>query len=130
MVAQLNDLAMDAAYDFVDQATDVRVISAYARDDSLATVVTNTVATTTMTIDTGDYTKADGDAGNGSRKVTMAAKSGVSVTTTTTGTTLHVALTKTGDTQARLVTTVTTQALTSGNTVNIPSWKHEFGIPA
>lgn len=127
MPAQLHDAAMDAAYDYVDQATTVRVISSYALDNSHATVVTNTLASTSMTADT-DYTKADGDAGNGSRKVTMAAKNGVSVSAS--GTATHVALTLTSDTTVRLVTTCTSQALTSGNTVNIPAWKHEFGIPS
>lgn len=128
MPKQLHDAAMDAAYDYVDQADTVRVISAYALDDTHATVVTNTLASGSMTVDTGDYTKADGDAGNSSRKVTMAAKNGVSVSAT--GTATHVALTRTADTSVRLVTTCTSQALTSGNTVNIPSWKHEFGIPS
>jgi hypothetical protein len=126
-VKQLHDAAMDAAYDYVDQADVIRVLTTYALDDSHATVVTNTLASTAMTPDT-DYTKADGDAGNGSRKVTMAAKNGVSVGTT--GTATQVALTKTSDTTVRLVTTCTSQALTSGNTVNIPAWKHEFGIPS
>lgn len=127
MPKQLYDTALDAAYDDLDQATTIRVISAYAIDDSHATVVTNTLASTSMTADS-DYTKADGDAGAGSRKVTMAAKNGVSVSAS--GTATHVAITHTSNTTVRLVTTCTSQALTSGNTVNIPSWKHEFGIPS
>lgn len=126
MVKELSIPAMDAAYDVVDQADVIRVLSAYAAGDTHATVVTNTLASTAMTVDT-DYTKAQGDAGARSRKVTMAAKSGVSVGTT--GTATHVALTRTADTTVRLVTECTSQALTSGNTVNIPTWKHEFGIP-
>lgn len=126
MPKQLYDAALDAAYDVVDQADTVRVISAYALDDTHATVVTNTLASTAMTVDT-DYTKADDAAGAGSRKVTMAAKNGVSVGTT--GTATHIALTRTSDTSVRLVTTCTSQALTSGNTVNIPSWVHGFGVP-
>lgn len=126
-VKQLYDTALDAAYDVVDQADTVRVLTTYALDDTHATVVTNTLASTAMTVDTGDYTKADGGAGAGSRKITMAAKSGVSVGTS--GTATQVALTRTSDTSVRLVTTCTSQALTSGNTVNIPSWTHEFSVP-
>jgi hypothetical protein len=126
MPKQLYDTALDAAYDVLDQATTIRVISAYALDDTHATVVTNTLASTTMTADT-DYTKADGAGGAGSRKVTLAAKNGVSVSAS--GTATHVAITHTADTTVRLVTTCTSQALTSGNTVNIPSWTHEFSVP-
>lgn len=125
MVAQLHDSAMDAAYDVVDQGNAVHVITGYAADDTRATVIAASLATTAMTINTGDYTKADGAAGNRSRRVTMAAKSGVSVTVT--GTATHVAIIDA--TNVLLVTTCTSQALTSGNTVNIPTWQHEFGVP-
>jgi hypothetical protein len=128
MPIELSIAAMDAAYDVVDQADVVRVLSAYTAGDTHATLVTNNLASTAMTVDTGDYTKAQGDAGARSRKVTMAAKSGVSVSAS--GTATHVGLTRTADTSVRLVTTCTSQALTSGNTVNIPSWKHEFAPPA
>jgi hypothetical protein len=124
MVAQLHDSAMDAAYDIVDNANAVYVITAYSLDTTRATVITTPLATVAMT-PTSDYTKADGDAGNGSRKVTMAAKNAVSVGNS--GTATHVALVDA--TNVLLVTTCTSQALTSGNTVNIPAWKHEFGIP-
>jgi len=127
MPAQLHDAAMDAAYDYVDQADVVRVISSYSLDNTHAQVVTATLATTSMTIDTGDYAKTDGAAGVGSRKLDMLAKNAVAVTVTATAT--HVALCKASDTTVRLVTTCTSQALTNGNTVNIPTWKHEFGIP-
>ena len=127
MVAQLHDSAMDAAYDVVDQGNAVYVITAYNADDTRTTITTGTVplATTAMTINTGDYTKADGDAGARSRKVTMAAKNAVSVTQS--GTATHVAIVDA--TNVLLVTQCTSQVLTSGNTVNIPSWKHEFGQP-
>ena len=126
MPKQFYDTALDAAYDVLDLATTVRVISAYALNDTHATVVTNTLASATMVANT-DYTKAVGSGGAGSRKVTMAAKSGASVAAT--GTATHVAITETTDTSVRLVTTCTSQALTSGNTVNIPAWSHEFGVP-
>lgn len=125
-VKQVHDAALDAAYDYIDQSDVIRVITAYALDDTHATVVTNTLASTAMTPDT-DYTKADGAAGAGSRKVTVAAKNGVSVSAS--GTATQIALTKTSDTTVRAVTTCTSQALTSGNTVNIPSWEHTFGVP-
>lgn len=64
-----------------------------------------------------DFTKAAGSPTG--RKVTVAAKNGVSVTAT--GTATHVAVIRTADSTLRAVTTCTSQALTSGNTVNIPA---------
>jgi hypothetical protein len=126
-VKWINDLAADAAFDYIDQCDHMRALTTYVAGDAHATVVTNTLADAAMTPDT-DYTKAQGDAGAGSRKVTTAAKNGVSVATS--GTATQVALTRTADTSVRAVTTCTSQALTSGNTVNFPAWKIEHGIPA
>lgn len=99
--------------------------------DKVATGVTYTVcstqpttyaeATTTYTLasvtTTGaDFTKAVGSP-NG-RQVTVASKSAVSVTAS--GTAAHLAICD--GTTLLYVTTVTSQALTSGNTVTIPSW--------
>lgn len=68
----------------------------------------------------GDFTNADGDTSG--RKVTVAAQNAVPVDTT--GTATHVCL----DDGATLlqVTTCTSQALTSGNTVNVPAYDVEF----
>lgn len=75
-----------------------------------------------------DFTIANGDgAGNTPRKVTSGAKSSVSVGTS--GTATHVAWIDTSNTILLEVTTCTSQALTSGNTVNIPAWKMELGAP-
>lgn len=75
-----------------------------------------------------DFTIANGDgAGTTPRKVTMTAKSGVSIGTS--GTATHVALVDTVNSLLLYATTCTSQALTSGNTVNIPAWKIELGAP-
>jgi len=81
------------------------------------------------TMASGDFTVANGDgAGNTPRKVTMAAKSGASVFRTASAD--HVAIVKPGNasTPPELfeVTTCTSQSLTSGNTVNFPTWKIEI----
>jgi len=120
-----NDAAMDSALDYYDQCDHQRVLSAYTAGDSHATVVSNTLADAAMTPDT-DYTKANGDTSG--RKITVAAKNGVSVTTT--GTATHVALTRSADSSVRFVNTCTSQALTSGNTVNIPAYDIEIADPA
>lgn len=118
------DIVLDAPADVIDQANVQHAISAYSAGDSYATVVGNSLADAAMTVNS-DYTKADGDT-NG-RKVTVAAKSGITVDTS--GTATHVALVSSGDTTVRYVTTCTSQALTSGNTVNFPAWKVEFADP-
>jgi hypothetical protein len=72
-----------------------------------------------------DYTLATGDVSG--RKVTTATKSGVTVGTT--GTATHLVLANTTDSTLRLVTTVTSQAVTSGGTVDIPGWSYELQAP-
>lgn len=75
-----------------------------------------------------DFTIAAGDgAGTTPRKVTMGAKSGVTIANS--GTATHVALIDTVNSVLLLVTTCTSQALTAGNTVNFPAWKDELGAP-
>lgn len=73
----------------------------------------------------GDYTNANGDVSG--RKLTVAAKNGVSVSAT--GTSNHAAIVDTVTSKLLYVTTHTAQALTSGNTVNIGSWKMEIADP-
>ncbi len=75
----------------------------------------------------GDFTYADGDTSG--RKVTVAAQNGASVTAS--GTATHIVLATGGATDLlRYVTTCTSQALTSGNTVNVPAWDIEVADPA
>jgi len=72
-----------------------------------------------------DYTIADGDVSG--RKVTTAVKNGVNIDTT--GTATHVGIGRTADTTLLYVTTCTSQALTSGNPVNVPAWRIEVADP-
>lgn len=71
---------------------------------------------------TGDYTLANGDVSG--RKMTIAAKAGVPITVTGTGN--HVAVIDTVATALRLVTTCPAQAVGSGGTADIATWKHEL----
>lgn len=87
-----------------------------------------TFALADVTMASGDFTLANGDgAGNTPRKVTVAAKSGVTIDTT--GTATHVALLDVTNSKLLEVTTCTSQALTAGNTVNFPAWKIEIAAP-
>lgn len=122
MAKQAPDPVMDAAFDYIDQCDRMYVCS--AEPANFAGIAAVTLATATMTPNT-DYTKANGDTSG--RKVTMAAKNGVSVSAS--GTATHIALGLTTDSTLRYVTLCTSQALTSGNTVNIPAWKIEIADP-
>ena len=111
---------MDAALDAVATSTQMDVVS----DVGTPANLTNTLAHVTMA--GGDFTKATGDAGAGSRKVTMGAKSGVSVSVS--GTPHHVVLSLAGT--IKLITTASGPDLTSGSTCDFPTWKYELGIPS
>lgn len=74
-----------------------------------------------VAVDSGDWTKADGDTSG--RKSTFAQQTGVTVDDD--GDADHIAFTKSGDSTLRLVTTCTLQTVTSGNTATINSFKVE-----
>src|SRR3954468_8110470 len=76
-----------------------------------------------LTVAPGDFTTSVGDV-NG-RKVRVAAKTGIAVTAN--GTATHICLDD--GTTLLAVTTCTSQALTSGNTVNTPVFDFEFSDP-
>jgi len=81
------------------------------------------LASVAMTVST-DYTLGNGSP-NG-REVAVAAKNSVSVDTT--GSAEHIALVD--GTRLLYVTTCTKQSISSGNKVNIPSWKITISDPS
>ena len=121
MAKVVHDDVLDGAFDVLDQA-DIQTVCAGQPTTRTEAITTFKLADVAMTPNT-DYTKANGDTSG--RKVTVAAKSGVAVDTS--GTADHVALCD--GTRLLYVTTCTAQALTAGNTVNIPSWKVEIADP-
>lgn len=114
------DATHDASLNEVATATAVRVTS--SEPANRAAAVTATLATTSLA--GGDFTNADGDTDG--RKVTIAAKSGVSVTATGTGN--HFSYDD--GTDLTLVTTCGSQSLTSGNTVDIGSITYTIRDPS
>jgi hypothetical protein len=122
MGKSVNNDVLDASHDETALADIMTVCSAEptTRTEAITTFKLADVAMTPGT----DYTKADGDTSG--RKVTVAAKSAVPVDFS--GTATHVALCDA--TRLLRVTTCTPQALTSGNTVNIPAHKYELADPA
>lgn len=79
-----------------------------------------------VTMASGDFTVANGDTSG--RKVTVAQKTGVTIANT--GTANHVALLDVANSKLLLVTTCTSLALTSGQTVTFPAWDDEIADPA
>jgi len=112
------DATIDAYFDYIDQCNIMHVCS--AEPANYAGIAAVSLADVALTPDT-DFTKANGDVSG--RKVTVAAKAGVAVDAT--GTATHVVIARTNDSTMRYVTTCTSQALTVGNTVNIPAFDIE-----
>ena len=73
----------------------------------------------------GSYSKANGDTSG--RKNTTPAQSAISISAS--GTATHVVESNGTDTMLK-VTTCTSQALTSGGTVDVPVYAHEIGDPS
>ena len=119
MAKSVPDAVMDKILDEIATSTLQTVVS----DAGTPTDLTGALADTAMAA--GDFTKALGDAGAGSRKVTMGAKSGVTVDEP--GTPNHVVLSLAGT--IKLVTTCTGPDVTAGSTVDFPAWKYEIGAP-
>lgn len=115
-----NDV-LDALLDKVATGTILTVCS--AQPTTRAEAVT-TYKLADVVVDSGDYSKADGDVSG--RKVTVAQQEDVPVDSN--GTATHVAICDGSD--LLYVTTCTSQVLTSGNTVTVPSWKIEVSDPS
>src|SRR3990167_8968862 len=121
MAKSVHDSVLDGAFQVLDASDIMTVCNAEptTRTEAITTFKLADVAMTPVT----DYTISNGDT-NG-RKVRMAAKSAVPIDTT--GTATHVALVDA--TNLLYVTTCTSQALTSGGTVDIPVWDVEIADP-
>lgn len=127
MAKTINSSAVDAAYDWIRaRVTMITVCSAqpttYAQANS-STGANYMLAKVAIT-STG-LTVAAGDAGGSARKCTTTQKTGVSVTKT--GTAKFIAWAGSTASVLLLVTTCTSQVITTGNTLTIPAHKHEFG---
>lgn len=121
MPALFDPSVQDAALDKIATSVMLRICS--GTPATRATAVTNTLAS--IAVDSGDFTKAAGNVDG--RKVTVAAQSGVSVTTS--GTAAHYCLDDGTTLLARTEVNVSSPALTSGSTVNIPATVFEVGVP-
>lgn len=120
MTKALDNTVLDAPEAIIDNVTALHICSsAPANHAGIAAV-----SLANVTVDSSDFTPGEGDTSG--RKVTVAAQSGVTVDSS--GTATHLA--GTDGTTMLFLTEVTSQALTSGNTVNIPAFDIEFGDPS
>jgi len=121
MAKTVHNDVLDDALDRVATATRLDVCS----DAGTPTDLTNTLANVTLTAGdgNGDYTIGEGDT-NG-RKIAVAEQADISITDT--GTALHIVLSLSGT--ILLTTTCTSQALTSGGTVTVPTFDYELADP-
>jgi hypothetical protein len=119
MAKAVDDTVLDGALNVIDNAT--RMVACSGQPANFAGIAAVALADVVMA--GGDFTDANGDTSG--RKVTVAAKSGVNVDSS--GTATHITLDD--GTTLLYVTTCTSQALTSGNTVNFPAWDIEIVDP-
>ena len=115
------DAAIDGGLTYID-GSDVMCVCSAEPTTYTEAYVTYMLATVAMAA--GDILIADDTNG---RKATMAEKLAVEILAS--GTATHIALVKVGDTTLRYVTTCTSQALTDGGTVDIPTWKINIQDP-
>jgi hypothetical protein len=114
------DPMIDSSLTYVAGATTMRVCSVLGATPTRAQAVTATLASVTMA--GGDFANADDTSG---RKCTVAAKSALSVAAS--GNAENIVLED--GTNIRYMTSCTLQALVSGNTVNVPTWKVNIADP-
>lgn len=125
MAKSVHNDVLDAALDEIATCTRLDVCSTQPTNLTEATS-TYSLADVTLTAGdgNGDYTIADGDASG--RKLTVAEQADITVDDD--GTAQHIAL---SDGASLLyVTTCTSQALTTGNTVTVPAFDIEIADPS
>lgn len=126
MAKAAHDDVMDGALNVLKN--NVTRMTACSSQPTTYTEGNATYALADITMASGDFTLANGDTSG--RKVTMAAKSGVTIDTS--GTATHVALLDVTNSKLLYVTTCTSLALTAGggNTVSFPAWDVEVADPS
>lgn len=121
MAKFIADSVLDTALDKVATGTILTVCSA---QPTTRTEAVTTYKLADVVVDSGDYTKANGDTSG--RKVTVAAQADIAIDSS--GTATHIAICDASN--VLLVTTCTSQALTSGGTVTVPAFDYEIADAA
>jgi hypothetical protein len=118
MAKFLSDTLMDQALNYIKNNVTEEYLCTSQPADRAAAIAAAVASKTGLT--SAAFTLADGDVSG--RKVTTAAANGL--TASAGGTATHIALCS--GTVLLLVGTVTSQVVTSGNTVNIPAFDYEI----
>lgn len=119
----VDDAVLDGALNIIkNNATQISVCA--TQPTTYTQAITTFMLAIKSTLTGTDFTVANGDTSG--RKVTVAQQATISVTNS--GNADHIALCGAAST-LYYVTTCTTQALTAGNTVTIPTWKVELADP-
>lgn len=114
------DSTLDGFLDtIINNATRVTICST---QPTTYTEANATYALADVTIDSSDFSKANGDTSG--RKLTLAQQTGVTIDTS--GTAQHVAILNVSGTALLAVTTCTSQAVTAGNTATINAFDIEI----
>lgn len=121
MAKSVSNVVLDAA---LTKLQDANLMTICSTEPTTRVAAVTTLALADVALSTGvDVTIADGDVSG--RKATVAQKTGVTIDTTGTGT--HIALVNSTD--LLFVTTMTSQAVTTGNTATIGTWDIEIADP-
>lgn len=126
MAKFLADAVLDAALEFIADNGDRLDVCSQQPTTYAEATSTYTLGNTTLTVGAGngDYTLGDGDTSG--RKLTVAQQTGFNFSGT--GTATHVAITNGTDT-LYAVTTITSQAVASGNPATVNAFDIEIGDP-
>ncbi len=124
MAKTISDLVLDGALDITATGTIMHVCSSEPANRAAAVSASLADVVLTAGDGNGDYVIANGDTSG--RKITVSQQA--SITIDASGTATHVAISDA--TNLLLVTTCTSQALTSGGTVTVPAFDQEIADPA
>lgn len=117
------DAVLDAMADYIISKADTLYVTSGEPANHAGIAA---VALADVTIDSGDFTKANGDISG--RKVTIGQQTAVPIDSN--GTATHIVIDRGAATAELLyVTTCTSQVLTAGGTVTVPAWKIEVADP-
>lgn len=122
MAKKIEDVFIDAMLDKIATCTLMSICSAEPANKAGVAAVTLASVALTAGDGNGDYVIANGDTSG--RKVTIQQQASISITSS--GTATHVVL---DDGTNIVVTTCTSQALTSGGTVTVPAFDDEVADP-
>jgi hypothetical protein len=121
MAKIVHDDVLDGATSVIKTNCNLMIVCSTQPTTRTEAVTTYALADVAMA--SGDFTQGNGDVSG--RKVTVAAKSGVTIDAS--GTATHIALVD--GTRLLYVTTCTSQGLNSGGTVDFPAWDIEIADP-